>query len=49
MKQYVLFYDNHETGVSGAMDMQFIGDPFIWILCNFNSMNPFTVLTLVEI
>lgn len=49
MKDYILFYDNHETGHNGLMRMQFIGDPFLWVLAWTDNMNPFTILTLVEI
>lgn len=50
MKHYVLFYDNRETGVSGYMELHYIGDPFRWVFDILEpSVNPTTTLTLVEI
>jgi hypothetical protein len=49
MKQYVLFYHNHETGESGLLEWEFIGDPFYWVFSIWESVNPDATFTLVEV
>jgi len=49
MKNYILFYDNGETGVSGCMWFHTKSDPWLMIACLFDSINPTTTLTLVEV
>lgn len=47
MKNFVLFYDNQETGKSGVME--FSGTCYEWIFGLWDTLNPTTTLTLVEI
>lgn len=48
MKQYALFYDNQEMGTSGCILTQSNWFPD-WLFDLWDSLNPETTITLVEI
>lgn len=47
IRDFVLFFDNLETGESGMI--QFSGTHYEWIFELWESLNPTTTLTIVEV
>ena len=47
VKQYVLFYDNRETDDFGFLEFQ--GTSYEWVFYIWDSLNPTTTITIVEV